>query len=75
MLVFYTKNTAYTAILLHPAVILFSLLRGKIQKFAWAILAASLVLLLVITLRFDEAAKWYRATDQLICAFLPTKMC
>ena len=59
-----TKRTVFVTVALIPVVLLFAVLRGKRQRWAWAIAAGSAFLLLIASFRFGDAALWYRRTPQ-----------
>lgn len=64
LLAYFTKITSLTVILAYPPVLLFSLLRGRLRKTAWILLALSLGVGLAYSLRWDDAFAWYRDSQQ-----------
>lgn len=64
ILAYFTKSTAYFAILLLPFVLLFSLIRAQWRKFAgWLILLVFLAGI-PVAIRWGDAANWHRTTRQ-----------
>jgi hypothetical protein len=60
----WTKNTVFIALPLFALALIFIWFRGKSRRWLWLTLAALLSLGLGISLTFNEAAYWYRATSQ-----------
>lgn len=58
------KNTAMIALPLLSVVLLFGLLRTRLRRFAWGLLAVMIVVALAVGLTMDDARSWYRATSQ-----------
>jgi hypothetical protein len=63
-LTYFVKNTAMVAILLLPAVLLFSALRGGWRWLAWGALGLAGLAGMLLSFGWGEAAYWYRSTTQ-----------
>jgi hypothetical protein len=61
----FTKNTAAAALLLLPIPVLFSILRGERQRWAWLGMGAAALIILLTFFRWDEARQWYRSTPHI----------
>lgn len=70
-LTYFSKNTAMIALLLLPVVLLFAIVRGRWRPLAWGILVMGLAAISLISLSWDDALYWYRATSQAVPARLP----
>ena len=64
VLSFFMKSTAMVAIALLPIVLLFAILRGKWRWAAWALLIGGILAAVFLSVQWDDAALWYRATAQ-----------
>ncbi|HBY09616.1 MAG TPA: hypothetical protein DEH22_18190 [Chloroflexi bacterium] len=58
------KRTVFFAVALIPLVLLFALLRGKKQRWAWGLIGIGAVVMFGLSFRFGDAAAWYRRTPQ-----------
>jgi hypothetical protein len=63
-LCYWTKNTVAIAVLLAPIPVLFSLLRGQRQRWAWAITGLVVAVALAGSITFQEPMYWYRTWRQ-----------
>jgi hypothetical protein len=59
-----SKRTVFFTVVLIPIVLLFTILQGKKQRWAWLILAVIGVLAFAASFRYGDAAAWYRRTPQ-----------
>jgi len=64
LLSIFTKSTAVVSLLILPIAILFSLLQGAKQKYAWFLIFVSFLTVLGLAFTWDDAAWWYRSTSQ-----------
>jgi hypothetical protein len=64
-LCYFTKTTAYIALLLWPVVLILAILRGKWRGLAWGLLGIGVLFGSVAVFSWGDAATWYRSTDQL----------
>jgi len=64
LLSIFTKSTAVVSLLILPIAIIFSLLQGAKQKYAWFLIFASFLTVLGAAFTWDDAAWWYRSTSQ-----------
>ena len=64
VLAYFTKSTAYIALLALPLIILFAVLRGKWRKLAWVVLLVVFLAGTLAALRWGDAAYWHRTTRQ-----------
>ncbi|MGB3700099.1 MAG: hypothetical protein WA997_02420, partial [Anaerolineales bacterium] len=58
-LCFYTKNTVMIAVLLAVIPLLFSIVRGQKQRYAWIALTVGIVISLVLLFDFGSPKNWY----------------
>jgi len=63
-LCFLAKRTVFFTVVLIPVVLLFTILREKKQRWAWLLFAMMGVGAIVVSLRYGDAAAWYRRTPQ-----------
>ena len=64
LLCVFTKSTVTAAIPLAILALLFGLLQGKKQKYAWVILGISFIGIMVFAFRWDDAAHWQHVSKQ-----------
>jgi hypothetical protein len=64
ILCLFTKVTVYLALPLLVIVLIISLTRWKIRKWAWTLLITSLLIFGFTVITSDDAAYWYRSTTQ-----------
>jgi len=64
LLSIFTKSTAVVSLLILPIAIIFSLLKGAKQKYAWFLIFVSFLTVLGAAFTWDDAAWWYRSTSQ-----------
>jgi hypothetical protein len=62
---YFVKQTSMVVLAVYPLILLFSLVRGNLRKFAWAALVIGLVSVIGFSLNWDDALGWYRNTSQL----------
>jgi hypothetical protein len=60
LLSYLTNNTVIFVLLLLPFVLLLAFMRNKKRKVAWILIAFGLLLAFIISVRWGEAAYWYR---------------
>jgi hypothetical protein len=63
-LCYWTKNTTWTAFVLAPIALLFSLFRARLRPLAWGLLVGGLVFAGFFALRWGDARYWYRGAAQ-----------
>jgi hypothetical protein len=63
-LTYFAKSTAMIALLIAPFVLLFAFTRGSRRKIAWIASLVGLLFAVLISLRWGDAAGWYRGTSQ-----------
>jgi len=64
ILCFVTKSTAMVGLVCLPAVLLFSIIRGRARRYVWWIILIGFLAGVILIIDWGDAAFWYKSTSQ-----------